>query len=82
MVLEKYCEVVLLTDIADKGLKSGDLGTVVEFHNVEGLEPGYSVEFFDMVGNTVAVECLPESSLRLPTEADRPAVRSGKLLAA
>jgi len=36
----------------------------------------YSVEFFDMLGNTVAVVTLPASSLRLPTHADRPTVRS------
>jgi hypothetical protein len=36
----------------------------------------YSVEFFDMTGNTVAVVTLPASALRLPTPADRPAVRA------
>ena len=35
-----------------------------------------SVEFFDMTGNTVAVVTLPASALRLPTPADRPAVRA------
>lgn len=74
-------DVILLTDLPEKGLRKDDIGTVVDQHNVEGLEPGYSVEFFDMVGNTVAVECLPQSSLRLPTEADRPAVRTDKLAA-
>ena len=39
-------------------------------------EEGYSVEFFDMTGNTVAVVTLPASALRLPTPADRPAVRA------
>jgi len=39
-------------------------------------EDGYSVEFFDMTGNTVAVVTLPASALRLPTPADRPAVRA------
>jgi len=27
-------------------------------------EEGYSVEFFDMTGNTIAVVALPESALR------------------
>lgn len=35
---------------------------------------GYSVELFDMTGNTVTVVTLPASALRLPTTADRPAV--------
>jgi hypothetical protein len=53
------------------------LGTVVERHVVEGVvEEGYSVEFFDMTGNTVAVVTVPASALRLPTPADRPAVRA------
>ena len=39
-------------------------------------EEGYSVEFFDMTGNTMAVVTLPASALRLPTPADRPAVRA------
>jgi hypothetical protein len=49
----------------------------VERHVVPGVpEEGYSVEFFDMTGNTVAVVTLPASALRLPTPADRPAVRA------
>jgi hypothetical protein len=48
---------------------------VVERHDVIGLETGYSVEFFDMLGNTVSVVTLPMSYLRLPTRADRPAIR-------
>lgn len=36
---------------------------------------GYSVEFFDMLGNTVAVVTLPASALRRLTVADRPFVR-------
>jgi len=48
---------------------------LVERHDVARLETGYSVEFFDMLGNTVAVVTLPASALRAPTNADRPAVR-------
>jgi hypothetical protein len=44
---------------------------VVERHAPPDIpEEGYSVEFFDMTGNTVAVVTLPESALRLPTPAD------------
>ena len=70
-----YADVILLRDIPEEGLFAGDIGTVVERHDVQGLETGYSVEFFDMLGNTVAVATLPISFLRLPTRADRPAVR-------
>ena len=71
----RYQDVVLLHDIPEEGLCAGDVGTVVERHDVPGRETGYSVEFFDMLGNTVAVVTLPASALRTPTRVDRPAVR-------
>jgi hypothetical protein len=70
-----YQDVVLLHDIPEEGLCAGDIGTVVERHDVPGRETGYSVEFFDMLGNTVAVVTLSASALRTPTIVDRPAVR-------
>ncbi len=70
-----YSDVILLRDFPEEGVYAGDIGTVVEHHDVLGLETGYSVEFFDMLGNTVAVVTLPGSYLRLPTHADRPTVR-------
>jgi hypothetical protein len=70
-----YQDVVLLHDIPEEGLCAGDVGTMVERHDVPGRETGYSVEFFDMLGNTVAVVTLPASALRAPTRVDRPAVR-------
>jgi hypothetical protein len=59
MPFEMYSDVILTRDIAERGLRSGDVGTVVERHAVPGVEEGYSVEFFDMTGNTVAVVTLP-----------------------
>jgi hypothetical protein len=82
MSYELYSDVILLSDLPEEGLCAGDVGTIVEQHQVEGLEPGYSVEFFDMLGNTVAVATLPESCLRAPTPADRPSVRLANNFAA
>jgi hypothetical protein len=76
MNFEPYTEVVLLRDVSEEGVFAGDVGVVVERHDLPGRETGYSVEFFDMLGNTVAVATLPASMLRVPTQADRPAVRS------
>ena len=70
-----YSDVILLSDLPEEKLYAGDVGTIVEKHHVDGLETGYSIEFFDLLGNTIAVVTLPESSLRLPTQADRPTVR-------
>jgi len=68
--------VILTRDITERGLRIGDVGTVVERHVVSGVEEGYSVEFFDMTGNSVAVVTVPASALRMPTRADLPAVRA------
>lgn len=77
MPFELYSDVILTRDIDETGLRSGDIGTVVERHAIPGAaEEGYSVEFFDMTGNTVAVVTVPASALRVPTPADRPAVRA------
>jgi hypothetical protein len=69
-------------NLPEEELCAGDMSTVVDQHLVEGLEPGYSVEFFDMVGNTVAVATVPASSLRSPTPHDRPTVRLANPVAA
>jgi hypothetical protein len=68
--------VILTTDLPEEDLKASDVGTVVERHVVPGIEDGYSVEFFDMTGLTVAVPTLKASLLRAPTHGDRPAVRA------
>jgi hypothetical protein len=76
MSLKLYQSAILTADVPDEGLYAGDVGTVVEEHRVPGVsEPGYSVEFFDMTGRTVAVVTIPASSLRAPTPSDRPSVR-------
>jgi hypothetical protein len=77
MPFDMYGDVILTGDVTEHGLRAGDVGTVVERPLVAGVaEDGYSVEFFDMTGNMVAVATLPASALRLPTPADRPAVRA------
>jgi hypothetical protein len=70
-----YSDVILLIDLPEEDLYKGDIGTIVDIHHVPQLETGYSVEFFDMLGNTVNVVTLPMSYFRLPTHADRPSIR-------
>ncbi len=77
MPFDMYGEVILTRDVPEHSLRAGDIGTVVERHTIPGAgEEGYSVEFFDMTGNTVGVATLPATALRLPTPADRPAARA------
>jgi len=77
MPFDMYGDVILTRDVPEHRLRAGDVGTVVERHPVPGVvEEGYSVEFFDMTGNTVGVATLPATALRMPTPADRPAARA------
>jgi Domain of unknown function (DUF4926) len=61
--------VVLLRNLPQHSLSAGDIGTVVAMHDVAGLETGYSVEFFYVLGNTVAIVTLPMSYFCLPSTA-------------
>ena len=75
--LELYKDAILTVDMPSEGLRAGDLGTIVERHKVPGVEEvGYSVEFFDMTGRTVAVVTVPASNLRAPTSSNLPSVRA------
>jgi hypothetical protein len=76
MALEMFQRAILTVDLPAEGLRAGDVGTIVDEHVVPGVkETGYSVEFFDMTGGTVAVVTVPGSSLREPTTQDLPSVR-------
>ena len=75
-----YSDVILTQDLPEEGLQAGDVGVVAQ-HDVAGRERGYSVEFFDMVGNMLVVVTVPAHELRVPTTADRPTVRSTPLRA-
>ncbi len=77
MALELYQRAVLTVDLPTEGLRAGDIGTIVDKHQVPGVsEIGYSVEFFDLTGRTVAVVTIPATSLREPTTQDIPSVRA------
>lgn len=76
MAFDLFQDAILTVDLPEHGLCAGDVGTVVERHVVAGREPGYSVEFFDMTGRTVAVVTLTASDLRPPLPSDRPTVRT------
>ena len=65
-------EVVLLRDVPEQALRSGDIGTVVHVYPKGGLE----VEFFTASGKTRAVATLAERDVRTATDDDVVAVRS------
>ena len=56
--------VTLNTDLPEHGLRSGDIATVVEYHpGSSGQEPGYTLETFNDVGDTLAVLTVRESQI-------------------
>lgn len=71
MKYELFCRVALRKDIPEDGLRAGDIATIVEHHPAPpGGEPGYSLEVFNAVGETIAVLTVGESEIEplRPTE--------------
>jgi hypothetical protein len=64
--------VVLDRDLPDHGLRSGDLGAVVQVYKEDGIE----VEFVAASGRTEALVTLKESDVRPISDTDLIAVRS------
>ena len=64
--------VVLVRDLPAQGLKTGDLGAVVEVHAPDGLE----VEFVTASGRTTALVTLKATDVRPISDSDLVAVRS------
>ena len=61
---ELFTRVALKADLPKHGLRSGDLATVVECHpDRPGQEPGYTLEVFNAVGETVNVVTVHESQI-------------------
>jgi hypothetical protein len=63
--------VVLNTDLPELGLKTGDLGAVVQVYPPDGLE----VEFVSASGQTQALVTLQEDAVRSVLDTDLIAVR-------
>lgn len=60
-----YSRVALAVDLPAERIRRGDVATVVEHHAAPAteIEPGYSIEVFNAIGETLAVVTLPESQL-------------------
>jgi hypothetical protein len=64
MKFQLYKRVALAIDLPSKGLRSGDVATIVEHHAVENGEDGYSLEVFNALGETINVITVPESAIQ------------------
>ncbi|OGI50889.1 MAG: DUF4926 domain-containing protein [Candidatus Muproteobacteria bacterium RIFCSPHIGHO2_12_FULL_60_33] len=60
-MIKELDSVVLVSDVPEHGLKSGDIGTVVMIH---GGEKGFEIEFVALDGETIAVATLPAGKVR------------------
>ena len=78
MKYELYTEIVLLKDVPEKGLKKGDIATIVEHHPADSSEDGYSLEVFNAIGDTIAVVTAQESDIESLKEDEILSVRSLK----
>lgn len=79
MAYKLFEEIILTKDIPEKRLKKGDVATIVDHHPVSNDEDGYSLEVFDVLGNTIAVITLPESAIEPLTENEIFNVRSSEV---
>ncbi|MCC7213140.1 MAG: DUF4926 domain-containing protein, partial [Candidatus Brocadia sp.] len=71
-MIKEHDRIVLLKDLPENGLQTGDVGTVVHIHRqCEAFE----VEFMTLDGGTVAVVTLPSSQIRAVSKRDITHVR-------
>jgi hypothetical protein len=69
MAYELYNKVALRIDLPSHKLRRGDVATVVERHpGSPGQGPGYSLEVFNALGETIAVVTVPESHIEPLTQ--------------
>jgi hypothetical protein len=76
MKYELFQRVALARDLPIKDLRAGDVVTIVDRHPPNGGEPGYSIEVFNALGETIAVTVVAESYLQPLMASDIIHVRS------
>ena len=82
MTYQLFEDIVLAKDISEKGLRQGDVATIIDHHPVADGEDGYSLEIFNALGETIAVVTVAESAIA-PLTAEgvfsvRPLVHQGE----
>ena len=64
MAFQLFTKVALKVDLPAQKLRRGDVATVVESHPGQpGQEPGYSLEVFNALGETLTVVTVSESHI-------------------
>jgi hypothetical protein len=75
MKYELYQEVALAIDLPESSLRQGDVATIVERHESLSGEPGYTLEVFNAIGETLAVVAVSESAIESLSAGEVLAVR-------
>ena len=71
-MIKEHDRIVLLKDLPEDGLQSGDVGTVIHIHR-QG--EAFEIEFMTLDGGTVAVVTLLSSQIRAVSKRDITHVR-------
>jgi hypothetical protein len=76
MKYELYKEVALAADIPDHRLKRGDVATVVDYlPQGTNPEPGYALEVFNVLGESIDVVMVSESQIEALSSDEIPNAR-------
>lgn len=68
MAFQLFTKVALKVDLPSQKLRRGDVATIVDAHpGRPGQEPGYSLEVFNALGETLAVVTVGESHIEALT---------------
>lgn len=78
MTLPLFSRVALHVDLPERGLRKGDVATIVEYLPGKEREDGYALEVFNAAGETIAVVMVPQSAVE-PLTAEH--ILSARLLA-
>jgi hypothetical protein len=64
MKYELFSRIALAEDLPQENLRRGDVATIVEsYEGRPGQEPGYELELFNALGDTIAVITVRESQI-------------------
>ena len=76
MKYELYKEVALVADIPEHRLKKGDVATVVDYLPAgTNPEPGYALEVFNVLGESIDVIMVAESEIEPLSQDEVPNAR-------
>lgn len=64
MSIDEHERAILTRDVPEKGLVAGDVGTVVSVHGGDHGPTGYTLEFFSLSGETLAVAAVLADAVR------------------